>query len=838
VVAPNQFLWGLDYFKYAPGSEQVSDILSGFDNTFANHGGTSLNAAPQALQGTTDVVSDDDRFIYFVRARDRSGNVALFVSEPIIVDTAAPDLAFLDVSGAMSIPQSGIYTDDVVFKVRASDVSKSSSSGSNSAPVDVSSGLRPSLEWELCKGNAVLGSGTAAMNSAADLSGSVISSLPDPATWTDISGRSTGFADISISKDDYQHNGMVLKVRATDNAGNASADWLESEPFSIDSTGPVVEVSFDNNDVANGKYFKADRVQTIRVTDNNFSESLIRIGSTPYGGWQLVAQGTPGAPDEDSKTYERTIAYTTDGDFAPAIAGTDLAGNPLSVTYADGTAAPTEFTVDKTFPQVSVTYDVNGGANGRYFSTARNATITINEHNFFEAGVQVTGTVSMGGNSTALQAPASWRTDGDIHTASMAFTADADYTFTISVTDLAGNVSAEYPLDVFTVDTTPPLVSIFGVEDKSANNDRVAPVISFMDANFDPALTSYTLTGLYHGEVGHAVTVEDRPDGRTVSFEDFDRVKAEDDLYTLTASISDLAGNTASDAVSFSVNRFGSVYVLDDSVLPILGTYTRDERDIIFQEINVDSLEPQTIKVTSSCNGQTSVLGESSFTMRRTSALGDWAKYEYTVPKENFAADGCYQLIVYSVDRAGNVNENIAPQKAMEINFAIDKTPPVIIATGVASGGSYDTNSQPVDVSVKDNLKLVSVEVSVNGALAEYKVTGDSYTFDIPAADTPQDISITATDAAGNTSLCTMDNVVVTTNPLLRWYYNTPLFIGSIAALGVLLIGGALFWWFFFVYNRRRFDDEEEQAAADAAAKAASLAADVASGRLQATDGA
>ena len=52
-------------------------------------------------------------------------------------------------------------------------------------------------------------------------------------------------------------------------------------------------------------------------------------------------------------------------------------------------------------------------------------------------------------------------------------------------------------------------------------------------------------------------------DGAEILYEDFPHLPSVDDLYTLEAEVRDLAGNVSRTSVSFSVNRFGSVYTFD-----------------------------------------------------------------------------------------------------------------------------------------------------------------------------------------------------------------------------------------------------------------------------------
>ena len=97
----------------------------------------------------------------------------------------------------------------------------------------------------------------------------------------------------------------------------------------------------------------------------------------------------------------------------------------------------------------------------------------------------VTTTAQLDGAAASVPGVSGWSGSGDTHVATVSYSADADYTFTISATDLASNVSDPYATESFTVDQTKPTVEITNIEDRSANNGEVAPVITLNDINFD-----------------------------------------------------------------------------------------------------------------------------------------------------------------------------------------------------------------------------------------------------------------------------------------------------------------------------------------------------------------
>lgn len=162
-------------------------------------------------------------------------------------------------------------------------------------------------------------------------------------------------------------------------------------------------------------FYKAPRTATITVTERNFDPNAVQfdiksahseknIPDISSLKWTAHRVNETYRTDED--TYTATITFEADDDYTLAVASCkDLAKRVCTSFTYEGKSDPTLFTIDKTAPTVTVSYDNNASMNGNYFKADRIATITVTEHNFDAGRVTVNGNATDNGASAAFPRP-------------------------------------------------------------------------------------------------------------------------------------------------------------------------------------------------------------------------------------------------------------------------------------------------------------------------------------------------------------------------------------------------------------------------------------------------
>lgn len=705
-------------------------------------------------------IKPQEQAMIYARIEDLAGNVAYISSEGVILDDIKPTLNLLIASEK---PVSGIFNGDVKVNISVAD----------SVSGYVNSGLS-SISYQVWNQGKITQSGTF---------DEILSS----------EGKSVNRLNSSITIDSEKNNSnkVRIKVTAVDNAGNLSS---KEENLKIDITRPKISIVYEEPDSGNDGFYNHSRTAKITIRERNFDPEKVSFSIKSKNGEKPVIHSwniSPQAGRSDDAKNTCTVSFHQDGDYEFALNCTDQAGNRESYGKTD------RFTIDKTAPELSVTYDGNGKINQRYYSEKRRATVTIKERNFREQDVKVLITAKSDGKEAEAPAIGKFRKKGDIHTAVIYYEKDADYTFSISCKDRAGNESAFCEKQQFTVDTKRPDIAFLGM--KKSNNGKVAPIVAFMDENLDPDGWEITLEGYAHPiqKVEGKISLIEK--GQSVLLSDFPYTQEADDIYTLKARASDKAGNRKEASYTFSVNRFGSVYTMDQNTKNLLETYYSNKiEDVRIRETNVDTLSFK--EITCSRDGEVITLREGEdYTVEEKKHSEGWKVYDYRIFKENFQKEGAYAVILYSEDEADNRSSNQA--KGKEIAFVIDKTAPTLVITGVENNRQYQKENLEITVDVKDNLQLESVKIE---AWTEGEKNPRIYVFTenqlrenygvikkkIASADQWQTLKISATDRAGNTGEIKELRILITRNRWIQFYRNKPLFYGTVT--GIFIIMGVI----------------------------------------------
>lgn len=745
-----------------------------------NYNGWS-SASQEKPESAAFSVSPDEQFIVYTKVTDYAGNYQYFSSDGMIVDSTkpAPVVTITNLSQA----QNGIFNENVTLQIDVEDPTAG----------ETYSGLEKVWYTVSAAGNVTTSETIELLNNSGNK----------------VQGNKTFSKVITVPADVYNSNDVKVQAFATDFSGNQGDS--EITELKIDVTNPTISVSWDLNNPLNGRYYKDTRTATVTVTDRNFDPNNVRFSitntdgtSANIGGWS--SSSNIGVSDTATSTCQ--VSFPADGDYTFTLGCTDLAGNSGEYGQTD------EFTIDKTIPVMTVSYDNNNARNGNFFKETRTATVTIREHNFNAADVRAAITASLEGSGISTPSISGFSGSGDVHTATVNYSTDGDYTFDIDYTDMAGNAAADYTQDSFTVDLTAPELEITDVEDKSANNDAVAPKVEATDVNYDAKGVTMTLTGANNGNVEVGKIVSAIQNGQSMKFNDFARTEEMDDLYKLQAKAVDKAGNETQKEIMFSVNRYGSVFILDNDTKDWLKTgdegytYIREEKEVGIREINVDAIESRSITVNR--DGDLASLKENTdFTVKNSGSDAQWREAHYVIAKNNFEEEGNYTVILNTQDKAQNSMNNTSVKKAnknLPIEFAVDKTAPTVVVSGVEDDAQYRAAERAMIVDAKDNLALTKVSISIDGEKTVYdgeELLKDNGVIEtaVASANRWQNIEITAEDAAGNVlgqSEKALEGepvvlrVLVTPNIVIQYYMNKPLFYGSIAAI-VIMAGLIIF---------------------------------------------
>ena len=750
---------GVSYWVYTPQAEARNDfVLPGIEEI--------RNAAWQPWNENTITLTPEQQSIIYLRITDKAGNNTYINSaEGLIIDKTAPESPSIEIQMA----DKNIHNGDVPFTITVNDAS----SGGTYA------GLK-SVSYEVISNGKVTQTG----NYDAALTGRALRTKSITRTET-------------IKAADNNSNHVTVRVYAEDYAGN----HIEAEKdLMIDVTAPRIEITYDKT--TDTEHYNGTRTATVRVYDRNFSPDNLSLdiksargGAATIGAWTLATD----MGENDNAVSVMQITFDRDDDYTVTATLTDKAGNAGDLGRTDS------FTIDTEKPAVSLTFDNNDVLNGKYYDDKRIAEIHVKDLNFNKDSAVLTVTAAGEDGELGKPVMSAWEQRNGEYVATVPFVADGAYTMTFAIRDIAGNQSDEVTAD-FVVDTTDPELEITGVEDKKAYSGKFDIGAVFGDWNAGDGKAELTIKGARHTEKTLDGTWTETDNGGTFAAAEITEDKENDDVYTLTARFADQAGNPVEKTVTFSVNRFGSNFTMDEETTAFLDRfYNQEPRNIVVTETNVDTLVHREITV--GINGTTKTLEEGKDYAVSELEDNGWKQYVYNIDASNFTEEGVYEIIISSEDAAGNRQDNKLKEKP--ITFAIDKSAPSCIIAGIENGSQYHDTTKTFTVTTSDNMAPGKLEIYNNDELIktytadEIEDANGKFEITLQESNDYQNIRAVATDAVGNAYETDNIRVLVTTNPWMRFFRNTPLFVGTIAG-SVAGIGVIAFLIAFFKKRKKK----------------------------------
>ena len=723
------------------------------------------------------------RCFLYIQAMDYAGNKMECWTRGIVVDNLEPNAGgpelIIEPQGAN---QHGFFNEDIKVKICVKD-----------APEDDNCAALLSVKASIGKDNE-----HREQNSVTD--SELFSFTKELPTDEEIS-EASGFETIQIiDAVANESNNAFIEVTAIDRAQNAKTSM---QRLKIDTTKPQISIDFDNNDAANGTYYRQARTATIKIQEQNFDSSLAAVC--------ITRNGEPIKPAlsewiHDGNSHYASILFHEDGDYTIEAGCTDLADNEAEKVFVE------TFTIDTTAPTVTIALNSEQKNQTDYFGGPVTANITVTEHNFNVDDFLM--------NILPAASKGAWTHDGDTHTMTVVFNGDNQYHIDCLYTDLAGNIADTQAVSKdFIIDTTAPLIRIAGVEDGSANAGEVVPVITVLDQNIDAQAVNISVKTGLGKDVEHKaqkISIWDE-NGVGYRFVLQDMNDKPDNIYDLTVTVCDLAGNEAALTYRFSLNRNGSVYDLTGLMKLMENRYNTyaglDKIQIV--EMNVDTVEDFAVYI--SRNGALDY--QAIYTKEVNGSENTGYTYVYTLSPDNFAEEGGYRLSLYSKDRAGNEINNTHTINGDEIAFVIDNTPPRVIIDGVESGMVYDVEEQKAHIVVTDNFALSEAEFMLlndkNDVVAQWDYMalsqeGQTLEITIPQYHGALALLYRVKDKAGNEiqtfrgEHTALDGFLVTTDKFVQFLNKPAGTVFGRSILAGLTVLGVLAVWSGIVLVRKR----------------------------------
>ncbi|HAS0836384.1 TPA: Ig-like domain-containing protein [Enterobacter hormaechei subsp. xiangfangensis] len=500
-------------------------------------------------------------------------------------------------------------------------------------------------------------------------------------------------ADLSGLKD----GDASVQVSVTNVNGNAASS---SQAFSVATAAPAVTINTISGD---NMLNAAEAAQDLTLSGTSTAEAGQTV-TVAFNGNQYTAQvQANGSWTLDVPAAD--MAGIADGSAAVTVTVSDKAGNPAS--------AGASVLVDTTVPQI--TFDIVAGDDIVNIAEHGQALIVTGKVTGAQAGDVITLTLNGKDYTAMLDGAGSWSVG--VPAADVGALANGDQTISATVTDKAGNsTSATHAFDV---SLTAPVIAIntLAVDDViNATEKGQDLLISGTSNQPDGTRITVTLNG-----ISYAATT-DASGNWSVTVPAANVSALGEASYSVTASVTDTAGNSANTSHS----------VLVDSALPQV-TINAVATDDVINAAEVASGQTLSGKVSGAASGDTVTIGIGGNTY--TATVQDDLSWSVNVPSDVLTAIGNGDLTVTASVTNGHGNTGTG-----ERDITIDASLPGLRVDTVAGDdviNSIEHGQNLIITGSSDGLASGSaLTVTVNGKTYAATVLADgTWSAAIPAAD-------------------------------------------------------------------------------------------------------
>ncbi|HAV7630825.1 TPA: Ig-like domain-containing protein [Escherichia coli] len=653
--------------------------------------------------------------------------------------------ATTDASGnwSVTVPASAVSAlGEATYSVTASVTNAQGNSSTASHNVQVNTAL-PGVTINPVATDDIINAAEA--GSAQTISGQVTGAAAGSTVTVELGGKTytaTVQADlswsVSVPAADWQALGngeLTVNASVTNAVGNTGSGTRD---ITIDASLPGLRVdTVAGDDVVN--IIEHSQAQVITGSSSGF------------------AVGTALNVVINNQTYAATVL--ANGSWSVGVPATDVSNWPagtlnITVSGANSAGTQTSITHPLTVDLTTVAVSINSITSDDVINAAeKGAALTLSgSTSGVEAGQTVT--ITFGGKTytTTVAANGSWSTT--VPAADMAALRDGDASAQVRVTNVNGNSATA--THEYSVDSAAPTVTINTIaSDNIINASEAAAGVTVSGTS--TAQTGQTLTVTLNG-TNYQTTVQ--ADGSwSLTLPASDLTALANNGYTLTATVSDLAGNPGSASKGVTV----------DTTAPVISFNTVAGDDVINR---VEHTQAQIISGTTTAPvGQTLTLTLNGKTYTTTVQTGGSWSYTLGSADVTALADGNAYVINASVSNAigntGSSNHTITVDlsaPAMGIN--IDS---LQADTGLSSS-DFITSVSPVVVNGSLTAALASNEtaqISIDGGVTwtTLTVTGTTWRYNDSRTLTDGNYlyQVRVIDAAGNVGATDSQNVVIDT---------------------------------------------------------------------------